>query len=103
MASDHQISQVDQKPADGGRKHMLEVSKVHREIVKILGDTEDVGTLAEFGAYFTKSKYKEEAATLRDKVAAVKVRQVEVSCIGAAALPVKRRLRPNLKKAGSFT
>ena len=43
---------------------MQGVAKVHREIIEILVETEGVETLAEFGAYVTKSKYEEEAVTL---------------------------------------
>ena len=86
MASSQQIANVNQSAADGGLKQVLEAAKVNQAIVKILMEDEEIGNLAEFSSYFTKDGYEEEAVTLRDRVEALKTKQVEVARVRMAVL-----------------
>ena len=86
MASSQQVASINQATPDGGLKQVLETAKLNPEVVKILVEEEEVTNLAEFSSFFTKDGYEEEAVTLRNRVEALKNKQVEVARIRTAVL-----------------
>ena len=86
MASSQQVASINQATPDGGLKQVLETAKLNPEVVKILVEEEEVTNLAEFSSFFTKDGYGAEAVTLRDRVEALKNKQVEVARIRTAVL-----------------
>jgi hypothetical protein len=86
MASSQQVASINQATPDGGLKQVFETAKLNPEVVKILVEEEEVTNLAEFSSFFTKDGYEEEAVTLRNRVEALKNKQVEVARIRTAVL-----------------
>ena len=86
MASSQQVASINQATPDGGLKQVFETAKLNPEIVKILMEEEELTNLAEFSSFFTKDGYEAEAVTLRDRVEALKNKQVEVARIRTAVL-----------------
>ena len=86
MASSQQVASINQATPDGGLKQVFETAKLNPEVVKILVEEEEVTNLAEFSSFFTKDGYEEEAVTLRNRVEALKSKQVEVARIRTAVL-----------------
>ena len=80
------VEQVDSKAVDGGLAKVLELAKVHADLIKLFKEEEGVENLVEFSSFFTKDGYEEEAVTFRNKVDSLKTRQIEVSRLRTAIL-----------------
>ena len=98
MASSQQVAAINQATPDGGLKQVLEAAKLNPLIIKLLMEEEELTNLAEFYSFFTTDGYEEEAVTLRDRMEALKTKQVEVARICSAALAQPAPAEPSPTK-----